>query len=77
MKFFLKVFLPLAICLMITSFLFVIYAFRILPAQLRDFQRQTIEEFRDALVQEPMLSLPRAQAIADSLNIPGEVHPRR
>ncbi len=69
MKFFLKVFLPLAICLMITSFLFVIYAFRILPAQLRNFQRQTIEEFRDALVQEPMLSLPRAQAIADSLSI--------
>jgi signal transduction histidine kinase len=69
MKFFLKVFLPLAICLMITSFLFVIYAFRILPAQIRDFQRQTIEDFRDVLAQEPMLSLPRAQTIADSLSV--------
>ena len=45
MKFFLKIFLPLAVCLLVTSILFMIYAFRILPTQIRDFQRQTIETF--------------------------------
>jgi signal transduction histidine kinase len=69
MKFFLKVFLPLAVCLMVTSLLFVIYAFRVLPAQIRDFQRRTIEEFRDALISQPVLSVDRAQAIADSMSI--------
>lgn len=69
MKFFLKIFLPLAVCLLVTSILFMIYAFRILPTQIRDFQRQTIETFHDALLLEPMLSIPRAQAIADSLGV--------
>lgn len=69
MKVFWKVYLPLSFCLIITIIVLGWVAIKVVPAQIREFQRQTIVDFRDALLHERVISVPLAQAIADSLDI--------
>jgi len=74
-KVFWKVYLPLSLCLIVTIIVLGWVAIKVVPAQIREFQRQTIVDFRDALLREHVMSLPRAKAIADSLDIQAQFIP--
>ena len=60
MKLFWKVFVPLAACLVVTIIILGWIAIRVVPAQIREFQRRTIEEFRVAVLTDERLSVERA-----------------
>ena len=81
-KLFLKIYLPLAICVVMTLVISVLAVMRIIPAQL-DAYRANVEEFRDWLLAAPLP--PERDSIfsaAESLDLevrvfPNVGHPRR
>ncbi len=83
-KLFLKIYLPLAICVVMTLIISVLAVMRIIPAQL-DAYRANVEEFRDWLLVSPPLERDSVIAVAESMNLevrvypnvghPGRIHP--
>ncbi|MBD3369377.1 HAMP domain-containing protein [Candidatus Fermentibacteria bacterium] len=76
-KLFVKVYLPLAICIVLTLILSAYVAFKIVPRHIRDYQRRTLESFRDRLVSTEPLTIEKARSIADSMDITARFVPVR
>ncbi len=74
-KLFLKVYLPLAICLVMTLVIAVIAIMRIIPAQI-NVHRNSVEQFRDRLVTSERISRDSVLALAESLDLEVMVHAR-
>ncbi|MBN2587083.1 MAG: HAMP domain-containing histidine kinase [Candidatus Fermentibacteraceae bacterium] len=74
-KLFLKVYLPLAVCLFMTLVIAVIAIMRIIPAQI-NAHRTGVEMFRDRLVSSERISRDSVLALAESLDLDVMVHAR-
>jgi len=67
-KLFLKVYLPVAICIVMTLILSVVAVVKIIPAQL-DSYRNSVERFRNHLMDSPHLERDSITAIAETLDL--------
>lgn len=74
-KLFLKVYLPLAICVFMTLAISVVAIMRIIPAQISS-HRQSMEGFRERLLSEGDISGDSILVIAESMDLDVRVHPR-
>jgi signal transduction histidine kinase len=74
-KLFLKVYLPLAICVVMTMIIAVIAMMRIIPAQI-SAHRSSVEEFRDRLASSERITRDSILALAESLDLDVRVHSR-
>lgn len=76
-KLFLKMYLPLAVCVVFTLVLSAYVAFKVVPRHIRDYQRTTLESFRNRLISEEALTIETARAVADSMGITARFIPIR
>ncbi|OPL18812.1 MAG: hypothetical protein AVO35_12915 [Candidatus Aegiribacteria sp. MLS_C] len=67
-KLFLKVYLPLALCVVMTLVIFVVAMFRIIPAQISS-HRESVESLREQLVGSEGISRDSVLALAESLDL--------
>jgi two-component system sensor histidine kinase RstB len=74
-KLFLKVYLPLAICVLMTMIISVVAMFRIIPMQIRT-QRENIERFRGMLLESGQISQDSVVSLAESLDLEVHVQPK-
>ena len=74
-KLFLKIYLPLAICVVMTLVISVLAVMRIIPAQLNAY-RASVEEFRDwLLTSQPPPGRDSIAAVAESMDLEVRVYP--
>ncbi|MCD4776522.1 MAG: HAMP domain-containing histidine kinase [Candidatus Aegiribacteria sp.] len=73
-KLFLKVYMPLAICIVMTLILSVVAMMKIIPAQL-NAHRANVEEFRDLLLASHPLEKDSIIAVAESMDLEIIVYP--
>ena len=74
-KLFLKIYLPLAICVVMTLVISVLAVMRIIPAQLNAY-RASVEEFRDwLLTSQPPPDRDSIVAVAESMDLEVRVYP--
>lgn len=73
-KLFLKVYMPLAICVVMTLVISVVAMFRIIPAQINS-HREHVERFRDALIRSERISRDSILALAESMDLEVTVGP--
>ncbi len=74
-KLFLKIYLPLAICVVMTLVISVLAVMRIIPAQLNAY-RASVEEFRDwLLTSQPPPDRDSIAAVAESMDLEVRVYP--
>jgi len=73
-KLFLKVYLPLAICIVMTLLLSVLAVVKIVPAQLNAY-RTNVEQFRELLLESRLLERDSIIAFAESRNLEVRVYP--
>jgi len=74
-KLFLKVYLPLAICVIMTLVISVVALFRIIPAQLRS-HRESVESFRGLLIRSGALSADSIMDLAEEMDLEVTLVPR-
>jgi signal transduction histidine kinase len=75
-RLFWKIYIPVALCLLITILVAGFLAFRAVPQAMRDYQRRTLENFRNVLLTQPHpLTEARAIFLADSLGVHAEFIP--
>jgi len=73
-KLFIKVYLPLAICVVMTLILSVFAVMKIIPAQINRY-RVNVEEFRNLVLESPNLERDSIIAIAESMDLEALVFP--
>jgi signal transduction histidine kinase len=73
-KLFLKVYMPLAICIVMTLILSVVAITKIIPVQINAY-RANVEEFRDLLLASQLLEKDSIEAVAESMNLEIIVYP--
>jgi len=74
-KLFLKVYLPLAICVVMTLVISVVAMLRIIPAQIQS-HRESVERFREIIGAEGLRDRQALEAVADSLDLDIFLAPR-
>jgi len=73
-KLFIKVYLPLAICVVMTLILSVVAVMKIIPAQINTY-RMNVEEFRDVLLAAHTLERDSIISLAESKNLEVRISP--